>query len=137
MRKVLAYCSLLVLCALCLLYLSQSGATAQDSSGKQAQTQTPAKSETVAKPKTEKQKKKDEERLKKELETPYKKWLNEEVVYIISDEERKAFQHLNTDEEKESFIEQFWLRRDPSPDTASAAAMQRMGRMRLPPANRL
>jgi GWxTD domain-containing protein len=117
MRKVLAYCSLLVLCALCLLYLSQSGATAQDSSGKQAQAQTPSKSETVAKPKTEKQKKKDEERLKKELETPYKKWLNEEVVYIISDEERKAFQHLNTDEEKESFIEQFWLRRDPTPDT--------------------
>jgi GWxTD domain-containing protein len=100
-----------------LLYLSQSGATAQDSSGKQVQAQTPSKSETVAKPKTEKQKTQDEERLKKELETPYKKWLNEEVVYIISDEERKAFQHLNTDEEKESFIEQFWLRRDPTPDT--------------------
>jgi GWxTD domain-containing protein len=117
MRKVLAYCSLLVLCALCLLYLSQSGATAQDSSGKQAQATAPAKPETVAKPKTAKQIKKDEEKLKKELETPYKKWLNEEVVWIISDEERKVFQHLNTDEERENFIEQFWLRRDPTPDT--------------------
>jgi GWxTD domain-containing protein len=117
MRKVLAYCSLFVLCAVCLLYLSQSGATAQNSSGTPAQTPTPAKPETVAKPKTEKQKKKDEEKLRKELETPYKRWLNEEVVYIISDEERKAFQHLNTDEERENFIEQFWLRRDPTPDT--------------------
>jgi GWxTD domain-containing protein len=115
MRKVLAYCSLFVLCALCLLYLSQSGATAQDSNGKQAQT--PAKPETVAKPKSAKAQKKDEEKLRKELETPYKKWLNEEVPYIISDEERKVFQHLNTDDERESFIEQFWLRRDPTPDT--------------------
>jgi GWxTD domain-containing protein len=114
MRKVLALCSVFVLCALGLLFLSQRGATAQD------KTQAPAaqaKPETVAKPKTEKQKKKDEEKLKKELETPYKKWLNEEVIYIISDEERKAFGRLNTDEERENFIEQFWLRRDPTPDT--------------------
>jgi hypothetical protein len=41
--------------------------------------------ETVAKPMTEKQKKANEAKLRKELETPYKKWLNEEVVYIISD----------------------------------------------------
>ncbi len=73
--------------------------------------------ETVAKPMTEKQRKANEARLKKELETPYKKWLNEEVVYIISDEERKAFSKLETDEERQQFIEQFWLRRDPSPDT--------------------
>jgi GWxTD domain-containing protein len=78
---------------------------------------TPAKRETVAKPMTEKQKKKQEERLRKELETPYRKWLNEEVVYIITDEEKKAFKTLATDEEREQFIEQFWLRRDPTPDT--------------------
>ncbi len=114
MRKVLAFCSVFVLCALGLLFLSQRGATAQD------KTQAPAaqaKPETVAKPMTEKEKKKQEARLKKELETPYKKWLNEEVTYIISDEERKAFGRLNTDEERENFIEQFWLRRDPTPDT--------------------
>src|SRR6201987_2457772 len=73
--------------------------------------------ETVAKPMTEKQKKAQEAKLRKELETPYKKWLNEEVVYIISDEERKAFNRLQTDEERQQFIEQFWLRRDPTPDT--------------------
>jgi GWxTD domain-containing protein len=115
MRKVLAYCSLFVLCALSLLLLSQRGATAQDSTGKKAPAT--SQSETVAKPMTDKQRKKQEEKLKKELETPYKKWLNEEVIYIISDEERKAFGRLNTDEERENFIEQFWLRRDPTPDT--------------------
>ncbi|HYL35049.1 MAG TPA: GWxTD domain-containing protein [Bryobacteraceae bacterium] len=73
--------------------------------------------DTVAKPMTEKQRKKQEEKLRKELETPYKKWLNEDVVYIITDEEKKAFKGLNTDEERQQFIEQFWLRRDPTPDT--------------------
>jgi GWxTD domain-containing protein len=73
--------------------------------------------ETVAKPLTDKEKKKREAKLRKELETPYKKWLSEDVGYIITDEERQAFKHLNTDEEREQFIEQFWLRRDPTPDT--------------------
>ncbi len=50
-------------------------------------------------------------------ETPYKKWLDQEVVYIVSDAERQAFRRLTTDEEREKFIEQFWLRRDPTPDT--------------------
>ncbi len=85
------------------------------------QDQKPAAGEekqTVAKPLTEKERKRREKALRKELETPYKKWLNEDVVYIITDEERKSFHQLNTDEEREQFIEQFWLRRDPTPDTA-------------------
>ncbi len=53
----------------------------------------------------------------KELDTPYKKWLQEEVPYIISDEERSAFLQLQTNEEREQFIEAFWQRRDPTPDT--------------------
>ncbi|MGA3026210.1 MAG: GWxTD domain-containing protein [Bryobacteraceae bacterium] len=73
--------------------------------------------ETVAKPMSEKERKNKEKKLRKELETPWKKWLNEDVVYIITDEERKAFKDLQTDEERESFVEQFWLRRDPTPDT--------------------
>jgi GWxTD domain-containing protein len=73
--------------------------------------------ETVAKPLSERELKKKQEKLRKELMTPYKKWLNEDVLYIISDEERKAFSRLETDEEREQFIEQFWLRRDPTPDT--------------------
>src|SRR5258707_2994183 len=78
---------------------------------------TAAARETVAKPLTDKERRRREEKLRKELETPYRKWLNEDVTYIITDEERAAFKRLQTDEEREQFIEQFWLRRDPTPDT--------------------
>jgi GWxTD domain-containing protein len=47
----------------------------------------------------------------------YAKWLNEDVVYIISESERTAFEQLTTDQERDKFIEQFWLRRDPTPGT--------------------
>ncbi len=73
--------------------------------------------ETNARPLTEKERKRKEAALRKELETPYRKWLNEDVAWIITDEERSAFKRLQTDEEREQFIEQFWLRRDPTPDT--------------------
>jgi GWxTD domain-containing protein len=73
--------------------------------------------ETVARPLSERQKKRNEERLAKELQTPYRKWLNEDVAYIITPEERDAFKRFETDEEREQFIEQFWLRRDPTPDS--------------------
>jgi GWxTD domain-containing protein len=56
-------------------------------------------------------------KLRKELSTPYLKVLEEDLAYIITDEERQAFRRLSTDDERERFIEQFWLRRDPTPDT--------------------
>src|ERR1051325_869191 len=66
----------------------------------------------------EKQRKDPNEKKKKEeLKSVYKKWLDEDVNYIITDEERKAFKALKTDEERDQFIEQFRLRRDPDPDT--------------------
>ena len=40
-------------------------------------------------------------------------WLNEDVLYIITDEEKSAFEGLKTDEERHHFVEQFWARRDP------------------------
>src|SRR6202795_1995355 len=52
----------------------------------------------------------------KELDTPYKQWLNEDVIYIISPDGRNAFLQLATNEEREQFIEQFWLRRSNNPD---------------------
>ncbi len=73
--------------------------------------------ETIAKPLSEREKRRREEKLRKELETPFRKWLNEDVTYIITDEERAAFKRLGTDEEREQYIEQFWLRRDPTPDS--------------------
>jgi GWxTD domain-containing protein len=82
-----------------------------------AQQQQQAPKSTVAKPQSDRQKRAAEARLKKELETPYKKWLNEEVVWIITPEERTAFGRLETDDERQQFIEQFWLRRDPTPDS--------------------
>ena len=54
---------------------------------------------------------------KKELKEVYKKWLDQDVSYIITDEEKRAFRKLATDEEREQFIEIFWRRRDPDPDT--------------------
>ena len=57
------------------------------------------------------------QRLRKELRGPFKRWLDEDVRYIITNEERKAFVQMATDEERENFIESFWLRRDPTPDS--------------------
>ncbi|MDQ4123540.1 MAG: GWxTD domain-containing protein [Acidobacteriota bacterium] len=53
----------------------------------------------------------------KETHKAYKEWLEKDVAYIITDQEKKAFKQLATDEEREKFIENFWLRRDPDPDT--------------------
>ncbi|HZI86228.1 MAG TPA: GWxTD domain-containing protein, partial [Pyrinomonadaceae bacterium] len=55
--------------------------------------------------------------VKPELKKAYKDWLDKDVSYIITDEERKAFKKLATDDERERFIEEFWRRRDPDPDT--------------------
>ena len=74
-------------------------------------------SDTVAKPLTKKQIAKKQKELEKELMGPWKKWLNEDVLYIITDEEKQAFKRLRTDEERQQFVEQFWARRDPTPDT--------------------
>jgi GWxTD domain-containing protein len=67
--------------------------------------------------KAQKERKKREKDLFNELDSQYKKWLNEDVVYIITPEERSAFLHLSTNEERESFIENFWARRNPDPDS--------------------
>ena len=73
-----------------------------------------------ASPPTQKEKVSKEERrrqkaIQKEMESPYKKWLTDEVPYIITNEERAAFRKLSTDDEREQFIEQFWERRNPNP----------------------
>jgi GWxTD domain-containing protein len=55
--------------------------------------------------------------VKREVPKAYKDWLEKDVAYVITDEERRAFKKLQTDEEREQFIEGFWRRRDPDPDT--------------------
>lgn len=48
----------------------------------------------------------------------YKKWLDEDVRWIITDEELSTFKKLSNNAERDQFIEAFWRRRDPTPDTA-------------------
>jgi GWxTD domain-containing protein len=67
--------------------------------------------------KARKDRQKKDRDLYNELDSAYKKWLNEDVIYIISSEERSAFIHLSTNEERESFIENFWQRRNPDQDS--------------------
>jgi len=55
--------------------------------------------------------------VKPEVKRAYKDWLDKDVTYIITDEERKAYKKLATDDERDRFIEGFWRRRDPDPDT--------------------
>ncbi|MBZ5688289.1 MAG: GWxTD domain-containing protein [Acidobacteriia bacterium] len=71
----------------------------------------------LKRPTDAKQRKKNARALKQELSKPYKKWLDEDVAYIITDEERAAFKQFSNDEERDNFIEAFWQRRDPTPDT--------------------
>jgi GWxTD domain-containing protein len=66
--------------------------------------------------KLSKQQKQKMKKTLKELDTPYRTWLEEDVIYIITPDERNAFLQLETNEEREQFIEQFWLRRSGNPD---------------------
>ncbi len=109
------------------LWLS-SFAVAQEvkpASGKQAdpsasQDQPSAKDQQgdpLKRPLSDQQRKKNEKALRQELSKTYKKWLDEDVRWIITDEEREAFRKLSNDEERDQFIETFWLRRSPNPDS--------------------
>lgn len=51
------------------------------------------------------------------LNPAFRSWLDRDAAYIITDDERSAFEGLQSDEEREKFIEQFWERRDPTPGT--------------------
>jgi GWxTD domain-containing protein len=93
-----------------------SGSGAQ-ASGTGAQTSSSSDVQTIAKPLTKKELAKKQKALEKELAGPWKKWMDEDVRYIITDEEKQGFKRLKTDEERQQFVEQFWLRRDPTPDT--------------------
>jgi GWxTD domain-containing protein len=93
----------------------QSG-TSSGNAAAPAQTGSPSV-DPLKRPLTEQQKKANSKALKQELSGTYKKWLSQDVVYIISPEEKSAFKQLSNDEERDQFIEQFWLRRDPTPDT--------------------
>ena len=89
---------------------SSSDASGQGQKGQQ-------ETDPLKRPLSEKEKKAKAKAMKQELSSTYKKWLNEDVRWIITPEELSAFKQLSNDEERDAFIEQFWLRRDPTPDT--------------------
>src|SRR5579864_150403 len=133
MFRVVSYQAVLRILSLC-AGLMVVGAVAQDQADKAADkpaNAAPAAAQTepaqakpapdavdpLTRPNTEKQKKKNQRALKQELTKAYRKWLDEDVVWIITDEERATFKQLSNDEERDNFIEAFWQRRDPTPDT--------------------
>src|SRR6202453_604353 len=71
----------------------------------------------LKRPRSDKERIEAQKALRQELKGAYKTWLNQDVTYIITDEEARAFKSLSNDEERDAFIEQFWLRRNPDPDS--------------------
>jgi len=64
-----------------------------------------------------KQERRRQKAIQKEMESPYKKWISGPIGYIITPSERAAFKKLETDEQRDAFIEEFWRRRNPSPNS--------------------
>ncbi|MGB8582084.1 MAG: GWxTD domain-containing protein [Candidatus Sulfotelmatobacter sp.] len=94
-----------------------SSSPASTAAASDPQTQPNDQTDPLKRKPNEKQKKAQKRALNVELSKTYKKWLNEDVVWIITDQERAAFKQLSNDEERDNFIEAFWQRRDPTPDT--------------------
>jgi GWxTD domain-containing protein len=75
------------------------------------------KPDPLKRPLSDKEKITQQKNLRQELKGEYKKWIDEDVRWIITDQEMQAFKNLGNDEERDQFIENFWLRRNPNPDS--------------------
>ncbi len=102
--------SLSVLGSLPARYVNAQNAAASSAPAADASQQDPLKRKLSDKERLQQQK-----ALRQELKGTYKKWLDEDARWIITDQERKAFLSLSNDEERDNFIEQFWRRRNPDP----------------------
>ena len=98
----------------CTVALLPATVRAQESGNQATQDQ---EIDPLKRPRSDKETIQARKAVKQELKGAYKTWLDQDVAYIISDEERKAFRNLSNDEERDAFIEQFWLRRNPNPDS--------------------
>src|SRR5271154_1016043 len=109
------------------LFLAMMGAgvlAAQQTTGSSAQTDGVTKGPAITeqpdptkRPLSDKEKISQRKALKQELKGEYAKWVNEDVRWIITDQELQSFKSLSNDEERDEFIENFWLRRNPNPDS--------------------
>src|ERR1035438_789220 len=106
-----------------LVFTSAAGLKAQQTSNPPASAQAIPATGQGQEPDPRKRERSDKEKfaaqkaVRQELKGAYKTWLNQDVVWIISDEEARSFKTLSNDEERDAFIEQFWLRRNPNPDS--------------------
>ena len=75
------------------------------------------KPDPLKRPLTDKERIAQKKALRQELKGEYKKWVDEDVRWIITDQELASFKSLSNDEERDQFIENFWLRRNPNPDS--------------------
>jgi GWxTD domain-containing protein len=104
--------------ALGLSFLSAPALPAQQTANPQSQTSGQDQEiDPLKRPRSDREQQQAQKAVRQELKGAYKTWLDQDVAYIISDEERKAFKNLGNDEERDAFIEQFWLRRNPNPDS--------------------
>jgi GWxTD domain-containing protein len=113
-RRLLVPCFAVILCLVGTAFGQDDKHKSNDQT---AAGQDDQQTDPLKRPLGEEQKKKNAKGLKIELSKTYKKWLDEDVRWIITDEERSAFKQLSNDEERDQFIEAFWQRRDPTPDT--------------------
>ncbi len=88
---------------------------AQDAAASSAPTADASQPDPLKRKLSDKERLQQQKALRQELKGPYKKWLDEDARWIITDQERKAFLSLSNDEERDNFIEQFWRRRNPDP----------------------
>ncbi|MGD0734701.1 MAG: GWxTD domain-containing protein [Terracidiphilus sp.] len=100
-----------------LVLMPQAGIRAQQTGTPTTGTQAGQEVDPLKRPRSDKEQFEAQKAVKQELKGAYKTWLTQDVAYIITDEESKAFKNLSNDEERDSFIEQFWLRRNPNPDS--------------------
>ena len=94
-----------------------SATNSKDASASRKERKKSQKDEAEPKELTDEERKERLRSFKKEVGKTYQTWLDEDVRYIISPEEERTFKLLGTDEERDAFIEQFWLRRSPDPDS--------------------
>jgi len=105
-----------------LVFVPAIGLRAQNAAAAAAQQAQPASNQDqepdpLKRPRSDKEQIQAQRALRQELKGAYKTWLNQDVVWIITDEEARTFKSLSNDEERDAFIEQFWLRRNPNPDS--------------------
>jgi GWxTD domain-containing protein len=118
LKRFLIISSVLVISSGCCLQAQDSSQHVSDSKKKSSQTAGDSQTPGADDPLKRTRKPDEKDAIKEKLGGVYKKWLDEDVRWIITDEELSAFKKLTNNAERDTFIESFWQRRDPTPDTA-------------------